>query len=288
MGGSRRLKLRRPDTCAACHVPLKPGTLAFWDTDARSVTCLDCLQEPGTQDGEAGGFLHVSEPDPPALDRGTAGASAKRQYERLHMRRERRARDRYGWLGGVYLALTNEPQSTGAWAQGSRGERLLGAYLEKIHDESAVVVLHDRRIPGTRANIDHVAVTRSGAVWAIDAKNYTGRVQKLDKGGWFSTDLRLYVGRRECTKLVGGMAKQVTAIGAALGGQLMQEFGIRPRAALCFVNGEWSLFAKPFILDDVWIGWPKALGEQLRASGELAPSRVVALAAHVAEALPPA
>ena len=76
---------------------------------------------------------------------------------------------------GVYLALTNDPQSTAAWAQGSRGERLLGEYLEKIQDEEVVVVLHDRRIPGTRANIDHVAVTRSGVVWAIDAKNYTGK-----------------------------------------------------------------------------------------------------------------
>jgi hypothetical protein len=91
----------------------------------------------------------------------------------------------------------NEPQSTIAWAQGGRGERLLGDYLEKIQDDRSVVVLHDRRIPGTRANIDHIAITRSGGVWAIDAKNYTGKVQRLDKGGWFSTDLRLYVGHRD-------------------------------------------------------------------------------------------
>ena len=38
-----------------------------------------------------------------------------------------------------------------------------------------------------RANIDHIAICRSG-VWAIDAKNYAGRVQRIDKGGWFSTD----------------------------------------------------------------------------------------------------
>ena len=45
--------------------------------------------------------------------------------------------------------------------------------------------------PGSRANIDHVAITRSG-VFVIDAKNYTGKVQKIDKGGWFSIDLRLF------------------------------------------------------------------------------------------------
>src|SRR5206468_8064624 len=144
--------------------------------------------------------------------------------------REQRAREKFGRLGGVYLALTSDPQSTVAWAHGSRGERLLGDYLEKIQDERVVVVLHDRRIPGTRANIDHIAITRSGTVWAIDAKNYTGKVRRVDKGGWFSTDFRLYVGRRDCTKLVHGMAKQVEAIRIALDQPLIQEFAIDVRA----------------------------------------------------------
>jgi hypothetical protein len=150
------------------------------------------------------------------------------------------------------------------------------------------VVLHDRRIPGTRANIDHIAVTRSGAVWAIDAKNYSGKVQRIDKGGWFSTDLRLYVGRRDCTRLVPAMAKQVEAIRAALGDSVIREFSVSVRAALCFVNAEWSLFAKPLELGGVWIGWPKALGARLRAEGELAPGHLAILARRVADALPSA
>ena len=36
-------------------------------------------------------------------------------------------------------------------------------------------MLHDRRIPGTRANIDHIAVA-SSAVWVIDAKRYNGKL----------------------------------------------------------------------------------------------------------------
>ena len=166
--------------------------------------------------------------------------------------------------------------------------RLLGEYLEKIQDDRAVVVLHDRRIPGTRANIDHIAITRSGIVWAIDAKNYSGKVQRIDKGGWFSTDLRLYVGRRDCTKLVHGMAKQVDAIRAALGESVVRELSVNVRAALCFVDAEWSLFAKPFGLAGVWIGWPKALSASLSAEGELAPEHLAILARRVAHALPPA
>ncbi len=37
-------------------------------------------------------------------------------------------------------------------------------------------MLHDRRIPGSRANIDHIAIATSG-VWVIDAKRYKGKVQ---------------------------------------------------------------------------------------------------------------
>jgi len=37
----------------------------------------------------------------------------------------------------------------------------------------------------------------------------------------------------------------LTAIRVALGPQLIQKFAIEVRAALCFVNAEWSLFAKP-------------------------------------------
>ncbi|HEU6443737.1 MAG TPA: nuclease-related domain-containing protein [Gaiellaceae bacterium] len=184
--------------------------------------------------------------------------------------------------------MSSEPQPTVAWAQGARGERLLGEYLETLHDGETVIVLHDRHTPGSRANVDHIAVTRSGGVWAIDAKNYTGKVQRIDKGGWLSTDERLYVGRRDCSKLVAGMARQVDPIKRAIGEPVMQELDVTVRAALCFVDAEWSLFAKPFALDGVWIGWAKALGAPLQAEGALAPEHVRLLARRVADALPPA
>ena len=287
VAGSRSLKLRRADTCVSCGAALAAGTVAYWDAGAKTVACLTCRGET-TSVSEARAPEDVSVA-PRELDRGTAGASARRRYERLHKRREQAAKDRMGKrLGGFYLTLSTEPQSTVAWAQGARGERLLGEYLEKLHDDETVVVLHDRRIPGSRANVDHIAVMRSGGVWAIDAKNYTGKVQRIDKGGWFSTDERLFVGRRDCTKLVAGMAKQVDAIKHALGEPVMQEFDVTVKAALCFVDAEWSLFAKPFALDGVWIGWAKALGTRLQTEGALAPEHVQLLARRVAEALPPA
>ena len=31
-------------------------------------------------------------------------------------------------------------------------------------------------------------------------------------------------------------------------------------------NAEWGFFAKPFTIDDVWIGWPKVLVEAIQAA----------------------
>jgi hypothetical protein len=224
---------------------------------------------------------------PRPLERGEAGASAGRRHERLHEKRETQARDKFGRLAGIYLAITNEPESTRAWATGSSGERVLGAYLDSLDDDASVIVLHDRRIPHKRANIDHVAITRGG-VFVIDAKNYSGKVQKIDKGGWFSTDLRLYVGRRDCSKLVQGIAKQVDAVRQALGAPVIQEFALTITPVLCFVAAEWSLFARPFQVSGVWIDWSHSLGKRLCAPGPLDGEHVRTLARNVAAALPAA
>jgi hypothetical protein len=216
-----------------------------------------------------------------------AGASAARRFERLHDRRQQRARERLGPLAGIYLALSDDPQSTKAWAKGSRGEQALGRHLDQLDDGTSLIVLHDRRLPRTRANIDHIAIAPSG-VYVIDAKNYTGKVQRVDKGGWFSSDWRLYVGRRDCTKIVQGIGKQVEALHAALGQSLSEKLNLTIHPALCFVAAEWSLFSRPFEIDGVWVGWAKALGERLQAPGALEPEQIHAVAERLAAALPSA
>jgi Nuclease-related domain len=186
----RAIRLRYRAVCSECGTELLPGSEAIWDRAAHAATCAGCSDKPRP------------------LERGTPGGSSAQRHERLHDAREARAKARFGRFSRVYLRLTDEPQSTRAWAVGSRGEKRLGEFLETLHDDETIVVLHDRRIPRSRANIDHIAVTANG-LFVIDAKNYTGKIRKIDRGGWFSRDLRLYVGRRDCTKLVRDMAKQV-------------------------------------------------------------------------------
>jgi hypothetical protein len=293
------IRLRYAARCVNCGADLPPRSEAHWDKEARAATCRTCVeatqvtppspppdaftapQPADTDDAQSA----VEEPIQRLLERGTPGASAAREWTRRHERREKQVHDQYGRLSGIYLAFTDDPQSTRAWATGSNGEHALGNYLATLDDDATIIVLHDRRIPGTRANIDHIAITRNG-IHAIDAKNYTGKVQRIDKGGWFSTDLHLYVGRRNCTKLISGMAKQVEAIKTALGQPFLEKFSLDVRPSLCFVDAEWALFAKPLGIEGVWIGWSKALGERLRAEGPLTPEHVRLIAERVAAALP--
>ena len=181
------------------------------------------------------------------------------------------------------LALTDDPHTTTSWAKGAAGERRMGAMLDALA-EAGVVAIHDRLRPGTKANIDHVAVAPSG-VWVIDPKCYQGEVTRRDVGGWFSTDVRLYVGRRDCMKLVTAMSKQVDAVREALG----PDWATVPvRPVLCFVGAEWPLFAKPFELEGVLVTWPKAARELLVRPGPYAPATVQLIASKLDERLRPA
>jgi hypothetical protein len=193
-------------------------------------------------------------------------------------------RARYGKLGGIVLALTDDPHSTNAWAYGANGERALGKVLDPLREEG-IAVLHDRRIPGSRANIDHLVVSRAG-VFVIDAKNYLGRVERRVRGGWFSSEELLYVGGRNKTTLIIGMAKQSAAATTALG----DAFGSVPVVqAVCFTAAEWPrFFPTPIRFGDVHVLWPGALVKLIRGEGALDQQHIAQIERQLAIRLPAA
>jgi hypothetical protein len=282
---AKLIRLRYAGTCAGCSGHLPAGTKAWWDADARSTTCTACRATPATVPiPETPQESMVSEPTPPPpapMAVGEAGASARHEYERRHERREQRIDQRWGRLSGVVKFLSDDPQSTKAWARGSEGERRLAAHLLRAVGDRAVL-LHDRRVPGTRGNIDHLAIASSG-VWVIDAKHYKGSVEQRDVGGWFKTDKRLYVAGRDRTKIAEGLGWQVNAVQRALG-----EASVPINAALCFIEAEWKLFAKPFQQNGVWVTWAKKLAEMIAEPGPLTPENVTDVAERLARSLPPA
>lgn len=99
---------------------------------------------------------------------GTASASARRKRDRRKARRGDAVRSRHLRIGGLLLALKEPPAHERRWAYGAGGEEMVAAALDRNLRADAVV-LHDRAIPGSRANIDHIAVTPSG-VQVVDTK----------------------------------------------------------------------------------------------------------------------
>ncbi len=282
---AKLIPLRYAGTCSRCALELPVGTKAWWDTHARTITCVGC--QPAVP-GETG---QVTTPEPTVEDplpeapaplaTGEAGGSARQEYEKRHQHREQRIDRRYGRLAGVVKFFSDDPQSTRAWAKGSEGERRLANHLFRAVGDRAVL-LHDRKVPRRRGNIDHLVIAASG-VWVIDAKHYKGMVERRDVGGWFKTDQRLYVGRRDRTKIADGLGWQIDAVRKALGGT-----DVPINAALCFIEADWKLFAKPFQQNGVWVTWAKKLAEMIAEPGPLTPVDVTHIADRLAAALPPA
>lgn len=271
--------MRRDDRCLRCSSPLPAGTKARWDPSERTVTCLACAASEGESPAQPS--IDVP-PEPPALDVGEPGRSAREEHARRHAKHEAKIEERWGTgrMGRIAKLLSDDPQTTKAWAAGAAGEERVAQVLEERLGDRAVL-LHDRKVPGTRGNIDHLAIAASG-VWVIDAKRYQGRVERRDVGGWFSTDLRLYVGGRDRTKTVTGLGWQVEAVQGALGTE-----EVPVTAALSFVGAEWPvLFAKPLQLHDVWISWPRKLAELIDAPGPLSADDIDRVARLLAGRLP--
>jgi hypothetical protein len=67
-----------------------------------------------------------------------------------------------------------------AWRRGAVGERRTARLLASL-ERHGWVVLHDLAVPGSRANLDHLAIG-PGGVFVIASKQYRGRLQLDPKG----------------------------------------------------------------------------------------------------------
>jgi hypothetical protein len=183
---------------------------------------------------------------------GEAGGSAKRQYERRKTRFEARrptemrvaalAAVVVGLVAFVVVARLNmglgalcgllvagivllrawlPPMTTQAWSIGAEGEQRTAAYLDPLAAEG-YVILHDLRMPRSGANIDHVAIGRTG-VFVIDTKNVAGWLRIRGEEIWIG-------GHRVAT--VGELRKQAAAVEDALGPRLAGR-GLHPTVVLC-------------------------------------------------------
>lgn len=224
------MRLRYAGTCRICFCELHKGADAVYERAAKTVLCVRCSVPV---EASSAAPLAVSEATI-EVDLGVPGASARREFERRQARREERIRSAHKRLGGLILAVSDDPQSTTAWSVGAAGEELLGARLDELAGDD-VRVLHDRRVPRSSANIDLLAVTPTGA-FVIDAKRYKGRSSLVVEGALIRPRVeKLMVGCRDRTKLVDGVLKQVQVVRGIVGA------GVPARGVLCFVEADWPL-----------------------------------------------
>jgi len=271
-GAPKIMRLRYAGQCQRCGAAISAGTVAAYYRESKSVICQSC-ESP---------TLEVNLPLAP-VPAGTPGASARREFQRRSDARDSRIRTNHPVVGGLLLAVTDDPQSTKAWAVGARGEERLGALLNAVADDNTHV-LHDRRIPGTRANIDHIVVSSAG-VFVIDAKKYQGTPTRRVDGGLFSPRReRLFVESRDQTKLVEGVQKQVLRVAQALDAGGIVDVPIR--GVLCFVDATWPLFSGAFSISGVEVLWPKKAIDLLRRPGIVADETATLAHRAIARAFP--
>jgi len=232
----------------------------------------------------------------------TAGASAQAQYERraaTHAMQVERARPRAmlhatagvavgvalmlvapaWWLFGLTLggasvayaigALLVRPAHVEAWRIGAEGERQTAAILAELED-LGYRVLHDRRIPGTRANIDHIVVGPTG-VYVVETKSWSGDVRVR------AGEVRV-AGRR--SRVVEQVRREADAVAVALP-------CVQVTPIVCVHRADLPL--RPVEVDGVAIVRPSSLVRKLRQGPtHLAPADIERLVSQLDARLPSA
>jgi len=203
--------------------------------------------------------------------------SAHHQHEQRRANREKQVHDKHPGVGGPLLAVGDGSERESVRACGAGGEEHAGKVLAHcLHD--GVVVLHDRRIPRSRVNIDHIAVARSG-IWVIDSERYTGKVA-ISKP--LFGQVKLTIAGRDKTKLVESLTKQL-----ALAEAVMPDIapGVPVRGALCFVEADLPVLGRL-----TFNGYPllstKSLAKRINANGPVTEEDVPVIAAQIAERFP--
>ena len=162
------------------------------------------------------------------------------------------------------------PGTTTAWETGALGEERTGKILRPLEAEGFSVI-HDRLIPGSRANIDHIVVGPSG-VFVVETKNYAGRLRVRRGEVWVS-------GRRKIGIVV--QAKREAAAVAAV----VSPVPVTP--LICVHRADLGWFTVE--ASGVRIVSPREMIKLLRKTPvQLAPNQVAWLADRLESALRPA
>jgi len=169
------------------------------------------------------------------------------------------------------------------WVKRAEGDRRARSRLEVVEGDG-VIVLNDRRHPGSNTSIKLIAVSSSG-VFVIDAKSFRGLVHTRRPGPMESLGPEeLHVGRKNCTALVAEVSRQREIVKETLAtSDWASEVPVH--GMLCLTRAEWG-FASAVQIREVWVGWPKLMAGRVQAPGVMDSPTVREVSDLIADHLP--
>lgn len=197
------------------------------------------------------------------VDHGTAGASARRTDAR-----HRRARQDPPRVGDVMLVLGGKAAA---------GEQVAKQLAKHLGDR--VAVLHDRRVPGSRANIDHLAIAPSG-VWVVGSKQRADKVSVSKP--LFGGRGKLLVDGRDETELADELSRQVALVARAIAAVAPD---VPVRGTMCFAGTELPTLRR-LTIDGHPLLDPRALARRIDAAGSMTDAQIRAIILELARRFP--
>lgn len=210
------IKIRYAGSCGACLKPLAKGADAFYVRGAQVMVCVECTQR------EVQLGLAVNAP----------GAGAERIADAVGRRHAERLLAAYPMLGDQLIENAKPPKNVHAWVRGADGERIVGKALDALVKQGRIEVLHDRVVPGTYSNFDHIVIGPR-RITVIDAKHYRGAMIRVRKVAGVRN---LFVDGKDAGHLIDGVRAQQAKLSAVLA----PEFEEVVEASLAFVGANHS------------------------------------------------
>ena len=236
----RIFSVTRMSNCAMCNSRFPTGTAMYWSKKGKKVCC--------TLDFEILQY-QVSN----VRESGLAGRSAQERGVQVRALVTKRYKDKYGVLLGGFLDLWNEgkDEKSEKWFKGSKGEKNLASKLQKYSDSHGYKSLHDRKMPRSKGNIDHILITDRG-IFVIDAKNFSGKIEiRSPKNMNFEAPKTLYVSGYKKANLLSAVRYQSEAVKVVLA---KSGVDVPVFAVLDFLDAPWPRWEKIQALHGVLVG----------------------------------
>lgn len=235
MADWRLIKAKRLSICEVCTKEFEIGTEIYWSRSRSVIRCIKCGEPHSIQT---------------ASSIGTPGKSAQVIVKKKLDARRERALAAFPKTGKLALRIIPPSKTTQNWEKGAKAEKEVGELINIFAKKHGFKVMHDRAVPDSKGNIDHIIISETG-IFVVDTKNYDGKIKvKKETGRGGKLIENLYVNDYKKNNLIKKVKIQADLVQNVLteNGLLYPVYG-----TLAFFHGEFPLFKKPIRVDGIFI-----------------------------------